>query len=118
LITSGGGAVKSGSVGTNALRCNLKGRNTAKNLSSRRITHVNDNGTTISIRADHGVLWAICAGGFFATEAKALLAILFFGNAPGFLSFEGALLAFGFCNLAEAIHARSVTLLGSAGTGA
>jgi hypothetical protein len=33
-----------------------------------------------------------------------------------FLDIEGALLAFGFCNLAEAVHARSVALGLGAGT--
>jgi hypothetical protein len=45
---------------------------------------------------------------FFAAKAKFFLAALFF-------DVEGALLAFGVSDLAEAVHARSIALLGSAG---
>jgi hypothetical protein len=49
-------------------------------------------------------------------EAEALTAIVFFSALGGFLVFEGALLAFGFCELAETVHARSVALGLGAGT--
>jgi hypothetical protein len=47
---------------------------------------------------------------------KAALLVGFLCALGGLLVFEGALLTFGFCDLAEAVHARGVALLGSTGT--
>ena len=90
-----------------AARSDLEGRNTFKGLTLSWVPHIDDDSITIGILADHSILRAIALGKFAFAQADSLTAIFLFGALGGLPRLKFLLLAFGFCDLAKAVHART-----------